>query len=152
MEGVSIYIHKSHNVTVLIYHLVFPTKYCQLTISQEVDKKLKDICLEIQKRYELHFVEIGTDQDHVHFLLQSVPPHSVTKLVTMIKSITARKLLESIPQLKQELWGAAFWSSGFYASTVGKQGNEQTISRYVKEQGREKEYTQIHLSQILIDK
>ncbi|HLC94655.1 MAG TPA: IS200/IS605 family transposase, partial [Patescibacteria group bacterium] len=23
----SIYIHKSHNVTVLLYHVVFPTKY-----------------------------------------------------------------------------------------------------------------------------
>jgi len=144
----SIYIHKSHNVTVLVYHLVFPTKYRQLTIRQEVDTKLKDICLEIEKRYEVHFVEIGTDHDHVHFLLQSVPPHSVTRLVTMIKSITARKLLESISPLKQELWGASFWSSGFYASTVGKQGNEQTISRYVKDQGRAQEYTSIHKNQL----
>ena len=144
----SIYIHKSHNVTVLVYHLVFPTKYRQLTISQEVDKRLKDICLEIQKRYEVHFVEIGCDSDHVHFLVQSVPVHSVSRLATMIKSITTRKLLESIPSLKQELWGASFWSSGFYASTVGRKGNEQTISQYVKEQGREKEYMQIHKNQL----
>ena len=61
---------------------------------------------------------------------------------------TTRKLLESIPSLKQELWGASFWSSGFYASTVGRKGNEQTISQYVKEQGREKEYMQIHKNQL----
>ena len=144
----SIYIHKSHNVTILVYHLVFPTKYRQLTISSDVDKKLKDICMEIQKRYELHFVEIGTDQDHVHFLVQSVPLYSVSKLVTMIKSITARKLLESLPALKEDLWGASFWSSGFYASTVGKQGNEMTISRYVKEQGQHNAYHAIHKDQL----
>ena len=144
----SIYIHKSHNVTVLIYHLVFPTKYRQLSITGEVDKRLRDICLEIQKRYDIHFVEIGTDQDHVHFLVQSVPIYSVTKLVTMIKSITARKLIEVIPNLREELWGAGFWSSGFYSSTVGKQGNEHTISRYVKEQGQNYEYNLIHKDQL----
>ena len=65
--------------------------------------------LEIQKRYEIHFVEIGTDRDHVHFLVQSVPSNSVTKLVTMIKSITARHVLKSMPELKKELWwGQAF--------------------------------------------
>ena len=142
----SIYIHKSHNVTVLVYHLVFPTKYRQLSISSQVDNKLKDICLEIQKRYEVHFVEIGTDEDHVHFLVQSIPVNSVTRLVTMIKSITARKLLELLPTLKDELWGASFWSSGFYASTIGKHGNEHTISKYVKEQGQQ--YNVIHKDQL----
>ena len=127
--------------------MVFPTKYRQLTISLEVDKKLKDICLEIQKRYELHFVEIGTDKDHVHFLIQSVPVNSVTKLVTMLKSVIARKLLETLPQLKDELWGASFWSSGFYASTVGKHGNEHTITKYVKEQGQQS-YNLIHKDQL----
>ena len=104
--------------------------------------------MEIQKRYEVHFVEIGTDNNHVHFLVQSVAPYSVTKLVTMIKSITARKLIELVFGLKEELWGASFWSSGYYASTVGKHGNEQTIGKYVKEQGRDKEYIQLHKDQL----
>ena len=64
-----------------------------MVIDNKVDTAIRDICLEIQKRYEIHFVEIGTDRDHVHFLVQSVPSSSVTKLVTMIKSITARHVL-----------------------------------------------------------
>lgn len=110
--------------------------------------KLKEICLEIQKRYEVHFVEIGADDDHVHFLVQSVPTYSVTKLVTMIKSLTASKLLEMISTLRDELWGASVWSSGFYASTVGKYGNEQVIGRHVKEQGIAKQYHQFHKDQL----
>ena len=51
-----------------------------------VDETLKDICLEIEKRYEIHFLEIGTDNDHVHFLVQSVPMKSPTQIIKMLKS------------------------------------------------------------------
>ena len=67
------YLHKSHNVSVLLYHLVFPAKYRRVVIDAEVDAVLKEVCLDIAKRYEITFLEIGTDGDHVHFLLQSVP-------------------------------------------------------------------------------
>ena len=144
----SIYVHKSHNVSVLLYHLVFPTKYRRLVIDDTVDQLIKDICLEIEQRYEVHFVEIGTDKDHVHFLVQSVPLLPITRIVTIIKSITARKVLEKMPELKQSLWGANLWTSGYYASTVGKHGNETAIANYVKEQGCESEYTQIHKDQL----
>ena len=136
------YIHKSHNVTVLIYHLVFPAKYRRAVFDTEVDKVLKEVCLEIEKRYEIQFLEIGTDEDHVHFLVQSVPMYSVTKIVTMIKSLTARKIFQRCPQVKKQLWGGEFWSDGYFASTVGKYGNEEMITQYVKKQGQE--YKQLH--------
>jgi len=144
----SIYIHKSHNVTVLIYHFVFPTKYRRLVIDDKVDKLIKSICLEIEKRYEIHFVEIGADKDHVHFLVQSIPMLSVTRIAAIIKSITARQVFESMPGLKKELWGASLWTSGYYSATVGKHGNETVIGKYVKEQGCETEYVQIHRDQL----
>jgi REP element-mobilizing transposase RayT len=43
------YIHKSHNVSVLIYHFVFTAKYRKVVFSEAVDLKLKEICLEISK-------------------------------------------------------------------------------------------------------
>jgi putative transposase len=89
---VSEYIHKSHNVTVLIYHLVFPAKYRRAVFDEEVDDILKSVCMDIEKRYQIKFLEIGTDKDHVHFLVQSVPTYSVTKIITMIKSLTAREI------------------------------------------------------------
>ena len=93
--------------------------------------------LEIEKRYELKFLEIGTDEDHVHFLVQSVPRYSVTKMVTMIKSITARKIFANCPKVKSILWGGEFWTDGYFASTVGKHGDEKQIANYVKNQGKE---------------
>src|SRR3982750_1343823 len=87
----SLYVHKSHNVTVLLYHLVFPATYRRAVFDAAVDQVLRDVCLGIEARYQLKFLEIGTDRDHVHFLVQSVPTYSVTKLVMRIKSLTARR-------------------------------------------------------------
>jgi len=67
------YIHKSHNVTVLLYHLVLPAKYCCAVFDEHVDEVLKEVSLAIEARYQMKFLEIGTDEDHVHFLVQSVP-------------------------------------------------------------------------------
>ena len=136
------YLHKSHNVTVLMYHLVFPAKYRRAVIDQKVDDVLKSVCLEIEKRYQLKFLEIGVDGDHVHFLVQSVPTYSVTKIVTLIKSITAREVFRSCPHVKKQLWGGEFWTDGYFASTVGKHGDEEMIGRYVKNQGNE--YEKLH--------
>jgi putative transposase len=142
------YIYKSHNVSVLLYHLVLPTKYRRIVIDDSVDKLIRDICLEIGNRYEVHFIEIGTDKDHVHFLVQSVPMLTVTRIVMIIKSITARQVFDTRPELKKELWGSSLWTSGYYAATVGKHGNETVIGNYVKEQGCATEYVQIHKDQL----
>ena len=142
------YIHRSHNVTVLIYHLVFPAKYRRAVFDKNVDTVLKDICLDIQNRYQVKFLEIGTDKDHIHFLIQSVPTYSVTKIVTMIKSITAREVFKRCPHVKKQLWGGELWTDGYYVATVGKHGNEDVIGNYVKSQGNE--YRQLHESRQLM--
>ena len=144
----STYIHKSHNVSVLLYHLVCPAKYRRVVFTEEVDKELRDICLEISKRYEICFLEIGVDNDHVHFLIQSVPTYSPKKVVQMIKSITAREIFRRVPSVKEALWGGEFWTKGYFINTVGQFGNEKTISAYVKKQGREKEYNKLHSQQL----
>jgi REP element-mobilizing transposase RayT len=136
------YIHKSHNVTVLLYHLVFPAKYRRVVFDEQVDKILKEVCLEIEQRYQMKFLEIGTERDQVHFLVQSVPMYSVTKIVTVIKSLTAREIFRRYPQVKKVLWGGEFWTDGYFASTVGKHGNEETIGQYIENQG--KEYNKLH--------
>ena len=103
---------------------------------------MKNVCLEIEKRYQMRFLEIGSDKDHVHFLVQSVPTYSVTKIVTMVKSLTAREIFRQCPQVKKQLWGGEFWTDGYFASTVGKHGSEDTIANYVKEQGNT--YVKLH--------
>ncbi len=136
----STFIRKSHNVSVLLYHMVCGSKYRRVVFNADVDTALREICLEIALRHEIAFLEIGTDRDHVHFLMQSVPTYSPTKIVRTVKSITAREVFRRVPSVRQQLWGGAFWSSGYFIDTVGRHGSEETIRRYVQEQGCENEY------------
>ena len=138
-------IRKQHNVSILLYHIVCPAKYRKAVFTPEVDEKLKEICAEIALRYEIEFLEIGADQDHVHFLVQSVPKYSPTKIVRTIKSITAKEIFRQMPEVKKQLWGGEFWSDGYYISTVGSHGTEEMLKQYVKNQGKSDETIQLRL-------
>jgi putative transposase len=139
----SIFIHKSHNVSVLIYHLVCPAKYRKAIFTKDVDDALEDICEEISQRYEIIFLEIGTDREHVHFLIQSVPMYSPKKIAQIVKSITAREIFKRCPLVKKALWGGEFWTDGYFITSVGKDGNESIIKNYVKNQGDDS-YVKVH--------
>ena len=130
-------VHKSHNVSKFMYHFALPTKYRRVVVDEEVEKVIKETCLEIGNRYEIYFLEIGTDKDHVHFLIQSVPTYSPVQIVKIVKSITAKEVFARCPEVKKKLWGRNFWSSGYYVSTVSEHGNEVVIGNYVKNQGNE---------------
>ena len=84
----------------------------------------------------MKFETIGFDEDHVHFMLQSVPKYSASQLFRIVKSITARKLFEFHPDIKKELWGGEFWSDGGYVVTVGEGINAKIIRKYIQNQGR----------------
>ena len=141
-------IRKSHNVSIPVYHFVCPAKYRRAVIDEKVDQVLKDVCLEIAQRYQIEFRELGTDKDHVHFLVQSVPSYSPTKIITIIKSFTAREVFARVPSVKKQLWGGEFWTDGYYVGTVGRHATEDAIRQYVKNQGKESEYVQLHVQQL----
>ena len=140
------HIVKSHNKTLLLYHVVCPAKYRRDVFTQEVEETLKNVCVGISQRYEINFVEIGSDEDHVHFLIQTVPMMRPKDVVQKIKSITAREIFFRHHEVRKKLWGGQFWTSGYYMNTVGQHANEKVISEYVAEQG--KKYHQIHQGQL----
>ena len=142
------HIHKRHNKILLLYHIVCPMKYRKGVITEEIGETLKEVCFEISERYEIHFVEIGYETDHVHFLVQSVPKLSVSQIAGTVKSITAKQLYQRHPEIKAKLWGGNFWTSGFYANTVGQYVNEEVIRKYVESQGKNNEYKRIYNGQL----
>ena len=83
--------------------MVCPAKYRRKVFTESVEDTLKETCIGIGDRYEVHFVEIGVDEDHVHFLLQSVPMLSPTRIVKIIKSITAVEIFKKHPEVKEYL-------------------------------------------------
>ena len=145
------YIHKQHNVSVLMYHLVCAAKYRRVVMSKHVDEVLRLSCLEIEKRWEIVFLEVGLDRDHAHFLIQSVPMYSVTKIVTTVKSMIAREVFAKAPEVKEKLWGGEFWGKGYFVNTVGQHGSEKAIAAYVARQGGEGSYRRLHSGQMNLE-
>ena len=109
------HIHKSHNKSLLLYHFVCPIKYRRNVLSDDVSVTFKKICLEIEERYDFHF------------LIQSVPMLSPKKIIGAVKSITAKEIFRLYPEVKRMLWGGKFWTSGYYVNTVGQYANEDVI-------------------------
>ena len=140
------HVTKRHNRNLMLYHVVCPVKYRRKVLTKEVEEELKNICLEIEKRYEIGYIEIGTDEDHVHFLIQSVPSIMPSNFVQITKSITGKEIFKRHPEVKIMLWGGKFWTRGYYINTVGQYGNENIIANYVKNQGMK--YKQIYRKQL----
>ena len=136
------YFHKRYNVSVRIYHVVCPAKYRRVVFSEQVAASLKEVCLELEKRYELIFLENGIDKDHAHWLVQSVPVYSPKKIGQTLKSITAKEMFRGHPEIKQKLWGGEFWSKGYFMSMVGQHGDEAMLKNDVKNQGGDESYQQ----------
>ncbi|WP_423999134.1 IS200/IS605 family transposase [Maribacter sp. IgM3_T14_3] len=141
------HVHKSHNKSLLLYHFVCPIKYRRKVLSDAVSMTFKEVCLQIEERYEIHFVEIGLDGDHVHFLIQSIPMNAPKKIIGAVKSITAKEIFRLHPEMKRMLWGGKFWTNGYYVNTVGQYANEEVIKKYLENQGKSK-YTELHRNQL----
>jgi REP element-mobilizing transposase RayT len=96
---------------------------------EQVDDVLRRSLLEIEKRYEIKFIEIGVDKDHMLFSAVGAT-YSVTKLVKMIKRLDGERSVSALPAGEtQKLWGGEFWSDGYCASTVEKHRDEGMIAK-----------------------
>ena len=132
------YISKSHNKTMLLYHLVCTVKYRREVLTKAVTDTLVNVCMEIEETRDIDFIEIGTDVNHVHFLIQTTPSYSVSQYVKLIKGRIANMIFKMNPEVKTKLWGGEFWSDGYWIVTVSKYGSEDVIRNYVKNQGKDK--------------
>jgi REP element-mobilizing transposase RayT len=139
------HIFKRHNKTLLMYHLVCTVKYRKSLIHEDLEAAIKEICDEISQRFEIVLLEIGSDLNHIHFLVQSVPKLSVSKIVQIIKGNLSRQIFLKFPEIKKELWGGEFWTDGYYVNTVSQYGGKEQIERYIQNQGKDykKDYKQI---------
>ena len=126
-----------HCVYDMHYHFVFTVKYRRALMTPEVVAELTRISLEIQERREFQIETLGADKNHVHLLCAAPPQIAPGAIVRIYKSITARELFKALPALRKELWGGAFWTSSYFAATVGQFGGYESVKRYVEEQGQE---------------
>jgi len=74
---------------------------------------IKSICSEIGERYWFDFDAIGTDGDHVHIFVGGAQRYSPSKVMQIVKSITAREFFKNF--LKS---GNSFGEANFGVTAV----------------------------------
>lgn len=125
--------HTSSSVSVLIYHLVWVTKYRNQALTSEIremlDQKIRKICAENSCQVEA--LTIMPNQVHLEVVM---PPWiSVTVLIKKLKGTTARWLFKQKPELRRSFYHHHLWSPAYFARTVGN-CSEETIKHYVETQ------------------
>lgn len=99
-------------------------------------------------RYDLEIQTLGYDQDHVHILCRFLPKYSGGEVIRLIKSITGKQVFQEVPEIKKKLWGGEFWTDGYYIATISGKGNKAVIEKYIKDQGRAEDLTQLKLFEL----
>ena len=133
-----------HNISECHYHIQLTIKYRKSVLNQEVITTILGTLKGFKERYAIDIQNIGFDENHIHILCQFLPKYSAGQVIKWIKSLTAKQCLK-IPSVKTELWGGEFWTDGYYIGTVSNRGTKATIEKYIQNQGKKPEDTQLQM-------
>ncbi len=122
----------AHAVYDTKYHLVWTPKYRKWIKREDIRDKVREIFLEVAKNHGFEIQEVRVAPDHVHIFLSFPPRYSISRVVGMLKSISASEAFKIFPEVKRELWGGEFWEDGYFARTVGDKVTEELIKRYIR--------------------
>lgn len=115
------------------YHLVWCVKYRKNILFGDIDHRLKEILNEQAKNNQFEIIELETDLDHIHMLIECSPQHTIPNIMKALKGNSARFLFKEFPQLKEKLWGGHLWNPSYFVCTVSDRTEEQ-IRKYIQEQ------------------
>lgn len=117
----------------LKYHLVWCTKYRKPILRNSVEVKVKSLLRKIADDHGIEILEMETDSDHVHMLIECKPQHYLPNIIKAFKGTSARFLFLEMPELRNELWGGHLWNPSYFVATVSEHSESQ-IKTYIKKQ------------------
>ena len=122
----------SHCVYQIRYHMVMCLKYRKQLLREDKRRvELINLFREIGTRYWYEIDEVGTDGDHVHVFVGAAGRWAPSRIMQVLKSISAKEMFKKFPELRKVLWGGEFWSDGGHIGTVGEGTTEEIVRRYI---------------------
>ena len=115
------------------YHVVWCVKYRKKIINEAVETRLKEILTEIARDNGFSISELNTDKDHIHMLIECSPQNYIPDMLKAMKGVSARLLLKSFPELRNQLWGGHLWNPSYFVATVSE-NTEAQIREYIQKQ------------------
>ena len=126
-----------HAVYELKYHLVWVPKYRARTLGVEERQYLKEVFKEIAEEYEFQIDTMEVMADHVHLFIEAPPSYAPSRVVQIMKSISAKELYKRYPELRKKMWSGAIWGEGYFVRSVGDAVTSEVIRKYIVYQQNE---------------
>ena len=114
------------------YHLVWAPKYRKWILRGDIQERVRSISEEISVNHGFEIDTMEIAQDHVHIFLSFPPRYSISKVVGIMKSVSASVVFREHPEVKKQLWGGEFWEDGYFAMTVGDKVTAEVIRKYIE--------------------
>ena len=128
----------SHAVYDTKYHLVWTPKYRKWILRGDIRERAKETFKEISENFDFEIDAMEVTKDHIHLFLSFPPRYSISKVVGILKSISASRIFQEFPDVKRQLWGGEFWEDGYFARTVGDKVTADLIKKYIEYHQQEK--------------
>lgn len=125
--------YKSNNNIVFSckYHIVWCPKYRRKVLIGDVEKRLKEIINELALELNVEIIEMETDKDHIHILIDIDPQFGVMKFIRLAKGRSSKLLRDEFHHLKTKL--PTLWTNSAFISTVGGTSLE-IVKQYIENQ------------------
>ena len=117
------------------YHIVFAPKYRRQVIYGKIKADIGSILRRLCEYKGVEIIEANACPDHIHMLLSIPPKYSVSQFVGYLKGKSSLMIFDRHANLKYKYGNRAFWSTGYYVDTVGR--NKKAIKEYIRNQMQE---------------
>src|SRR5574344_296670 len=121
----------SHSLSRMTVHLVWVTKYRYPVLQGDLQKRTRDLVIQICDSENVQILKGVVSKDHVHIHVEYRPSMSISVLVKKLKGRTSRILQIEFPQLKKQYWGRHFWAVGYGAWSTGTISDEM-VQEYLE--------------------
>ena len=128
---------KNRHKYLLQYHIIFVCKYRKkLLVSKQISDDIKQFSYEICQKHKVIIRYMETDKDHIHYMIETEPTMSISKIVNLMKSYTTYHIWKRYPDyLRKYFWKEhTFWTDGYFVCSVGNV-SEEMLRKYIENQG-----------------
>ena len=121
----------SHTVSQMQAHIVWVTKYRYEVLRGEIQKRCRDIIIQICDAEDIRILKGVVSKDHIHMDIEYPPCKSISDIVKKLKGRSSRRLQEEFKELSKKYWGKHLWAIGYGVWSTGNV-SEEMVQEYLE--------------------
>lgn len=121
----------SHTVSKMTAHIVWVTKYRYHVLAGDVQKRCRNILIQLCDSEDVKILKGVVSKDHIHMHIEYPPKLSISDIVKRLKGNSSRKLQLEFPHLQKRYWGRYFWAIGYGVWSTGNITDEM-VQEYLE--------------------